>query len=213
MSTGTSAWAPPSGGVPPQPALPQSIPPYGWNPPPAGGAPGPVQQGTPRPPRMWPWALLTAILMVVAVAATAAITYAIAHSAQNTEAAAPTAASAPAPSAPAFTTAQQAEAKQAVSNAFDVSSKGIASQGGARVDGQPNLAMLLRTLTGTVSIQSALVPATPTDVAEPARRVISTNLDLMNAALGQANIDEVKRANDAANVAIDALVSACGLPH
>lgn len=162
---------------------------------------------------MWPWALLTAILMVVAVAATAAITYAIAHSAQNTEAAAPTGASAPAPSAPAFTAAQQAEAKRAVCNAFDVSSKGIASQGGARVDGQPNLAMLLRTLTGTVSIQSALVPATPTDVAEPARRVISTNLDLMNAALGQANIDEVKRANDAANVAIDALVSACGLPH
>ncbi|WP_142271637.1 hypothetical protein [Mycobacterium sp. AT1] len=148
-----------------------------------------------------------AILMVVAVAATAAITYAIAHSATSSV-------SAPAsPAAPSFTAAEQADAKQAVCNAFDVSTKGIASQGGARVDGQPNIPMLLRTLSGTVSIQSALVPATPADVAEAAHGVVKTNLDLMNAALGQANIDQVKAANDASNSAVDTLVSACGLPH
>ncbi len=74
--------------------------------------------------------------------------------------------------------------------------------------------MLLRKLSGTVSIQAALVPATPADVAEPARGgVVETNLDLMNAALGQANINEVKAATDASNEAIDKLVSACGLPH
>jgi hypothetical protein len=207
MSTGTSAWAPQTGGVPPQPGPPQSQPPYGWTPPPAGGPAGPVQTA-PGQPRVWLWALATAILMVVAIAATAAITYAIARSAPSSTAPSPAS-----PAAPAFTAAEQADAKQAVCNAFDVSSKGIASQGGARVDGQPNLPMLLRTLTGTVSIQSALVPATPMDISEPARRVVATNLDLMNAALGQADIDEVQRANNASNLAVDALVSACGLPH
>lgn len=208
MSTGTSAWAPPTGGVPPQPTPPHNVPPYGWTPPPGGGAPVPTQHGgTPRAPRMWLWALVTAVLMVIAIAAIAAITYAIAHSAGTSTAAAPT------PSEPTYTAAQQAAAKQAVCSAFDVSSKGIASQGGARVDGQPNIPMLLRTLSGTVSMQNALVPATPADVAEPARRVVQTNLDLMNAALGQANINEVKAANDASNGAVDALLSACGLPH
>src|SRR4051794_32275237 len=122
MSTGTSAWAPPTGGgAPPHPAPPQNVPPYGWNPPPTGGPAGPVQQGTPRAPRIWLWALVAAIIMVVAIAATAAITYAIARSAPSTPAA-----TAPAPSTPTFTATEQAEAKQAVCSAFDVSSKGIA---------------------------------------------------------------------------------------
>ena len=208
MSTGTSAWAPQAGGVPPQPGTPpQSPPPYGWAPPPAGGPPAPVQTA-PRQPRVWVWALATVVLMVVAIAATAAITYAIAHSTSNSASASPANST-----APTFTAAEQADAKQAVCNAFDVSTKGIASQGGARVDGQPNIPMLLRTLSGTVSIQSALVPATPAEVATAAQGVVKTNLDLMNAALGQANIDQVKAANDASNSAVDALVSACGLPH
>lgn len=208
MSTGTSAWAPQAGGVPPHPGTPpQSPPPYGWAPPPAGGPPAPVQTA-PRQPRVWVWALATVVLMVVAIAATAAITYAIAHSTSNSASASPANST-----APTFTAAEQADAKQAVCNAFDVSTKGIASQGGARVDGQPNIPMLLRTLSGTVSIQSALVPATPAEVATAAQGVVKTNLDLMNAALGQANIDQVKAANDASNSAVDALVSACGLPH
>jgi len=156
---------------------------------------------------MWLWALTTTILMVVAIAATAAITYAITHSSSSAAAAPAT------PASPTFTAEEQDHAKQAVCSAFDVSTKGIGSQGGARVDGQPNIPMLLRTLSGTVSIQSALVPATPADIAGPAQRVVRTNLDLMNAALGQANINEVKAANDASNDAADALVSACGLPH
>ena len=208
MSTGTSAWAPPTGGVPPQPAPPHNIPPYGWNPQPTGGAPGPLQQGAPRPPKMWLWALVTAVLMVVAIAATAAITYAIAHSASNTSAAAPAA-----PSAPTFTAAEQADAKQNVCKTFDVSSAGMYSQGGARVDGKPNLPVLQRLLTSTVSIQNSLVPATPGDVAQLARRVVSTNLDVMNAAMGQTNTADLNKLNDAANEATYALADACGLPR
>lgn len=87
------------------------------------------------------------------------------------------------------------------------------SQGGARLEGQPNLPMLVRLLTSTVSIQNALVPATPADVSGLANRVVSTNLDLMNAALGQANIAEVNKANETANEAVWALADACGLPR
>lgn len=212
MSTGTSAWAPQGGGAPqqagpPQPAPPQPMPPYGWTPPPLGGPPAPTQPGNARPPRLWLWALATAVAMVAAIAATAAITYSITRSA-------PSSAAAPAaPTAPTFTAAEQADAEQAVCQAFDISTKGMQSQGGARVDGQPNLPMLLRKLSGTVAIQNALIPATPSDVADPARRVVATNLDLMNAALGQANINDVQTATDASNDAIDALVSACGLPR
>ena len=209
MSTGTSAWAPPTnGGVPPHPASPQQVPPYGWNPPPAGGPPGPGHQGSPRPPRMWLWALTTTVLMVVAVAATAAITYAITRSAART----PTAA-APTTSAPTFTAAQQADAKQALCHTFDVSTTGMQSQGGARMDGKPNLPLLVRMVTSTVSIQNAIVPATSEDLARLAERVVATNLDVMNAAMGQTNIDEVNRLNDVSNEATYALADACGLPH
>ncbi len=215
MSTGTSAWAPQTGGGapqqagPPQPVPPQPVPPYGWAPPPpAGGPPAPPQPGNARPPRLWLWALVTTIITVAAIAATAAITYSITRSAPSSAA---TPSAAPEPTAPTFTAAQRTDAKQAVCQAFDVSSKGMQTQGGARLDGQPNLPMLLRKLSGTVSIQNALVPATPADVAEPAQQVVKTNLDLMNAALGQANIDDVQKATDASNDAIDALVSACGL--
>ena len=158
VSTGTAAaWAPPKGGVPPQPAPPH--PPYGWNPPPAGGASGP--KSAPRQPRMWLWALFTAVLMVVAIAATASITYAIARSASNASGAAPT--------APYFTAAEQAAAKQSVCHAFDQSTAGQQAQGGVILDGQPNIPVLLRKVTGAVSIIEALVPATPESVASPAR--------------------------------------------
>lgn len=208
MSTGTSAWAPQSGGVPPQPA-PPNVPPYGWNPPPTGGAPGPVQQGVPRPPKMWLWALVTAILMVVAIVATAAITYAIAHSASGT----PPAAAPDAPPAPAFTAAEQADAQRALCQAFDMSTAGQQAQGGVVVDGQPNVPVLLRKITGAVSIIQALVPATPESVATPARQYVAANLSLMNASLGQGSLDEIKKLTSATNDATGTLADACGLPR
>lgn len=208
MSTGTSAWAPPTGGVPSQPAPPHNAAPYGWNPPPTGGAPGPVQQGAPRPPKMWLWALVTSILMVVAIAATAAITYAIAHSTSDTSASAPAA-----PSAPTFTAAEQAAAKQSVCQTFDKSTAGQKAQGGVVVDGQPNVPVLLRKITGAVSIIQALVPATPDSVATPARQYVAANLSLMNASLGQGSLDEIKQLTAATNDATGTLADACGLPR
>lgn len=207
MSTGTSAWAPPTGGVPPQPAPPHNVPPYGWNPPPNGGAPGPLQQGAPRPPKMWLWALITSIFMVVAIAAAAAITYAIAHSA-GTPAVAPAA-----PSSPTFTSAEQADAKQSLCQIFDKATAGQQAQGGVVVNGQPNVPVLLRKLTGAVSIIQALVPATPESVATPARQYVAANLGLMNASLGQGSLDEIKQLTAATNDATGTLADACGLPR
>lgn len=208
MSTGTSAWAPPTGGVPPQPAPPHNVPPYGWNPPPPGGAPGPLQQGAPRPPKMWLWALVTSILMVVAIAATAAITYAIAHSTSSTSALAPAA-----PSDPTFTAAEQAAAKQSLCQTFDMSTSGQQAQGGVVIDGQPNVPVLLRKITGAVSIIQALVPATPENLATSARQYVAANLSLMNASLGQGSLDEIKKLTAATNDATGALADACGLPR
>lgn len=206
MSTGTSAWAPQTGGVQPQP-VPPNVPPYGWSPPPNGGAPGSLQQGAPRPPKMWLWALVTSILMVVAIAATAASTYAIAHS-SSTSAVAPAA-----PSAPTFTAAEQAAAKQSLCQTFDMSTAGQQAQGGVVVDGQPNVPVLLRKITGAVSIIQALVPATPENVATSARQYVAANLSLMNASLGQGSLDEIKKLTAATNDATGALADACGLPR
>ena len=195
MSTGTSAWAPQTGGGtpqqagPPQPVPPQPVPPYGWAPPPpAGGPPAPPQPNNARPPRLWLWALVTTIITVAAIAATAAITYSITRS---TPVSAATPSEDPEPSSPTFTAAQQADAKQAVCQAFDVSSKGMQTQGGARVDGQPNLPMLLRSSLHRLDPERTR-PRDPADVPNR-RQVVTTNLDLMNAALGQANIDDVQQ--------------------
>lgn len=208
MSTGTSAWSPPTGGgVPPHPAQPpQNIPPYGWNPPQAGGPPAPVQTA-PRPPRVWLWALATAILMVVAIAATAAITYAIARSAPSSAASQATAAE------PTFTAAEQSDAKQAVCNAFDVTTANQQAQGGVVLDGQPNVPVLLRKVTGAVTIIQALAPATPENVATSAREYVAANLNLMNAALGQGSLDDIKKLTASTNAATSALADACGLPR
>ncbi|MCG5431550.1 hypothetical protein LV457_04500 [Mycobacterium sp. MYCO198283] len=157
---------------------------------------------------MWLWALATAVLTVAAIAATAAITYSIAHTAPSAQAPPPTA-----PPAPTFTAAQQADAKQAVCHAFDVSTAGQHAQGGVVVDGQPNLPVQLRKVSGSLSIIQALAPATPDSVASPARRYVTANLELVNASLGQGSLDELKKLNAASNDATYALADACGLPH
>ncbi|WP_241474023.1 hypothetical protein [Mycolicibacterium neoaurum] len=150
---------------------------------------------------------MTSILMVVAIAATAAITYAIAHSASSTPAAPAT------PASPTFTAGEQAEAKQSLCETFDKSTAGQQAQGGVVVDGQPNVPVLLRKVTGAVSIIQALVPATPESVATPARQYVAANLSLMNASLGQGSLDEIKRLTAATNDATGTLADACGLPR
>jgi hypothetical protein len=82
-----------------------------------------------------------------------------------------------------------------------------------RVNGELNVPLVLRGVGSIVGVQSALSPATPPAVAAAARKYVDAEVDLNNAALGNAAIDELKRLNDIANTATDGLADACGLPH
>lgn len=207
--TTTSPWAPQAGSGsqgpvgPPQSSMPA---------PPAGGPPGsPTQQTPPRPgPRrsVWIWLASGAVLlMIVAVAATAAITYAIARDTTTPSAAQPN----PTPTAPQFTASQQADAKQHLCNVFDASARGQKGQGGVVVNGEVNLPLVVRSVNSAVAVQNALAPAVPGDVGTAARTYIDTSLELTTAATGNASLDEVNRLTTSSNDATYALADACGL--
>ena len=205
--TAVSPWAPPQGGTQQAPA---QSPPSGT--PPQYGPPFAPMTATPRPRRRGlalSLLVLGALLLIIAaIAATAAITYSIAR---NT--AAPTATLAPAPAAPQFSAAEQTAAKQQVCQVFDVATKGQQGQGGVRVNGEANLPLMLRVLNAAVAVEHSLTPATPLEVKVAAEKFIDAWLQLTTAATGTTPTDEVNRINHAANDATYALADVCGLPH
>jgi hypothetical protein len=147
-------------------------------------------------------------LLIAAIAATAAVTYAVARNANapNASPAAPTAAPAP----PQFSPADQAAAKQQVCHIFDVSARGQRGQGGVRVNGEVNVELVLRTVNSVVAVQNALTPAVPQDVREAARKYIDTSLALTTAATGNTPSDELNRLTDVSNDATYSFADACG---
>jgi hypothetical protein len=204
--TGGSPWAaPPESG-------PQRAPVY--PPPPAAVSP---QSGPPVPPiapparapRRLPWLLIggAVVLLIAVIAATAAVTYAVARNTNAPNATAPTATLAPSQ----FSTSDQAAAKRTICEVFDVSVRGQQDEGGVRINGQPNLPLMLRSLNSVVAVQNTLTPAVPQNVAAAARRYIDTNLKLTTATTGVTPIEEVNRLNAAANDATFAFADACGL--
>jgi hypothetical protein len=195
--TGGSPWAPSETG-------PQQAPVYPPTPPQAG----PPVPPPPRPPRRrQPWLLIggAVVLLIAVIAATAAFTYAVTRNADAPRAS-------PATPVPAqFSASDQAAAKQTICEVFDLSVRGQQDQGGVRINGQPNLPLMLRSLNSVVAIQNALTPAVPQDVAAAARRYIDANLKLTTATTGVTAIEEVNRLNAAANDATFAFADACGL--
>lgn len=192
-----------TGPVPPQPGTPY----------PPGGSPQPPRSPYPqttRRPRLWPIAVGAVLLVIGAIAATAAITYALVRSTT----AAATGVEPPLTVAPAqqYSADEQAAAKQHLCSVFDASTKGQEGQGGLRIDGDPNAPLLLRKLTGIVAVESAMTKA-PNEIAGVARNYIDANLDQMNAALGAASVDDINTLTTSANEATYALADACGLPH
>ena len=218
--TTTSPWAPQTGPaqqIPADPAPRQlPAPPRGGPPPPAN--PPPANQ--PAPPRggrsnraIWLAAVGVVILMIVAIAATAAITYAIARgniSAEQPAAPQPTTG---ASSAPQFTAAEQSAADGRLCGTFDTATKGQQSQGGLVQAGALNMPLALRTVSGAVAVQNALVPAVSPDLAKAARNFVDRSLDSVTAALASVPADEGNRLNDLSNSAIFALADSCGLPR
>ncbi len=111
-----------------------------------------------------------------------------------------------------FSPAESAAAKQNLCHVFDVSS-GQKGQGGYRVEGNLNIPVTLQAVASAVAVENALVPAVPADVASPARRYITTTLDVATAAMGNTSINEINRLTAISNSAVDALVDVCGLPR
>lgn len=113
---------------------------------------------------------------------------------------------------PQFSPAESAAAKQNLCHVFDLSS-GQKGQGGFRVEGNLNIPVTLQAVASAVAVENALVPAVPADVASPARRYITTTLDVATAAMGNTSINEINRLTAISNSAVDALVDVCGLPR
>jgi hypothetical protein len=141
------------------------------------------------------------------IAATAAVTYAVARNTNATNATAPTESQTPSQ----FSASDQAAAKQQVCHVFDVSARGQRGQGGVRVNGEVNVQLVLRTVNSVVAVQNALTPAVPKDVREAARKYIDTSLALTTAATGNTPADELNRLTDESNDATYTFADACGL--
>ena len=212
-----SPWAQPqTGGQQSTPVLPppQAMPNRPETGPPPAGPPIPPVAPPPRPPRRGiPWLLVggAVVLLIAAIAATAAITYAVARNTNAPNATLPP--PAPTSQAPQFSTAEQNAAKQQVCEVFDISTKSLKGQGGVRINGEANAPLMLRSLNSVVAVQNALTPATPPEVADAARQYIDANLKLTTAATGTTPIEEVNRLNAVANTATFAFADVCGLPH
>jgi hypothetical protein len=172
----------------------------------------PLQNPDPVPAHhgaRWVFPTLALLVFVAAIGATAAITYAITKSSSS------------AASAPTTTTAvaqgvspeEHAAAKKRVCEVFDTSSRGQKGQGGVVVDGNPNTAILLRTLNSVVAVRNAMSPATPNEITMAAQKYIDSALRLTTAATGDASVDDLTQLTVASNDATYALADACGLPH
>lgn len=213
----TSPWGPQDGS---QPA--SSVPlhpgaPFGGGP----GSPGgpPVQPGAfgppPGRPSGKPWGLLAAFtgLVIVAVAATAGITYAIARTDSWGQAAAGSTSSPPTETATPALGDDISAAKAQLCQGFDANTRGKNSQGPIVSDGALNVPVALRAMNSVAVLQNSLTSKVPADVASAARSFIDSELKLITGATANAPIDELVRLNDRANAASDRLSDACGLPH
>jgi hypothetical protein len=152
-------------------------------------------------------------IVIVAMAGTAAVTYAITRNGQPTAPVTPTSQPSTSAQTPHYSPAEQAAAKAHVCKVFDDSTKGQQGQGGLREGAQANLPLVVRKLNSLMAVQTALSPATPPDVTAGAKKYIETNLDLTTAATGTVSVDEVNRLTTVANDATYALADLCGLSH
>lgn len=190
---------------------PETQAPQGNWPPNAGSPPAPY--GPPpapqAPPQTRRWGLATAVVVmnVIAVAATAAITYALTN--HNTSSVTAT----PSSMAPSYSDAEQSAAKDRVCQAFDSSVRGIEGSGGVLVNGDLNVPVVLRKVNSVVAVQNSMSPSTPDEVTTAAKDYIQTATELSSAAFARAPANEVARLTDVGNAATLRFADVCGLPH
>lgn len=154
-------------------------------------------------------------LLVAAIAATAAITYALSHGSDSppTPSAEPALTSPGASSAPTptYSQAEQSAAKAKLCHVFEASVRGQEGQGGIVVNGEPNIALILRTVNSVVAVQNTMNPAVPESLKATVQKYVETSTDLTTAALSKTPIDELTRLTEVNNDATYALADECGV--
>lgn len=199
----------------------ESTPPSAQPLPVSGGQHMSPAEGFPPPPpppvRRWRLIGVVSALLVIAIAATAAITYALNHGADSrpTPSAEPTltgpnASSAPTPT---YSPSEQAAAKAKLCHVFEVSVRGQEGQGGIVMNGEPNVPLILRTVNSVVAVQNTTSPAIPESLMTAVQKYVETSTNLTTAALGKTPIDELTRLTEANNGATYALADECGVPR
>ncbi|MBV9088281.1 MAG: hypothetical protein JO044_00005 [Mycobacteriaceae bacterium] len=150
------------------------------------------------------------LVALIAAGAASAVTYAVTrgsgggHQAGGSQ-----------PSASVYSAQQVADAKAAVCQAADVSSRGRGGIGGIRDNGNLNIELMLRSLNSAVAVEHALSlnPATPPNVADAARAYVDSTLKLTSAGAGNVPIDQLVAINQDANNRTYHLLDVCGIPH
>lgn len=206
-----SPWSPAGESVPPptaQPLPPASGEQHGA---PAGGF------APPPPARRWRFIGMVGALFVVAIAATAAITYALSRGTNNEPIPSaepaltgPSVSSAPPPT---YSQAEQAAAKAKLCHVFEASVRGKEALGGVVMNGELNVPLVLRKLNSVVAVQNAITAATPESLKAAVQKYVDTSMDLTTAAFGSTPIDELTRLTEVGNTATYALADECGVPH
>ncbi len=203
-----SPWSPAGESTPPLPVS------GGQHMSPAEGFPPPPP---PPPARRWRLVGVVGALLVVAIGATAAITYALSHGTDSrpTPSAEPTLTGPSASSAPTptYSQSEQAAAKAKLCHVFEVSVRGQEGQGGIVMNGEPNIPLILRTINSVVAVQNTTSPAIPESLMTAVQKYVETSTNLTTAALGKTPIDELTRLTEANNGATYALADACGVPR
>jgi hypothetical protein len=152
-------------------------------------------------------------IVVVAMAATAAITYAIASNGDSGSSQGKSTSAPPAETSAPVSGGNGASAKTQLCQAFDAATRGADSQGPIATDGALNVPVVLRTINSAALVQNSITSQVPDDVANTARSFIAGQLKLVAAATGHASTEELARLNDASNAATDRFADACGLPR
>jgi hypothetical protein len=87
------------------------------------------------------------------------------------------------------------------------------SQGPIRTNGEPNLVVVVRAMNAVQSVQNALTPTVPADLAKAVRNYVDAVLAVTSGATNNMPTDEFNRLNSTANDASYAIADICGLPH
>lgn len=205
MATTSSPWAQPGTVPPAERSGPQ--PETGLGPPPRPRSPM-SRHRTPL------WLCIAALLTIAISAAGGSVaTYMALQGhrvdSETTAADVVVAPSWPTPSAPTDSLA----AKNYLCHALDLSVSGQQGQGGLRVQGKPNIPVILRAINSALVVGNANVPPVPSDIAVAAHKYVSATFDETTAAMSSMPASEGARLTDARNEAMNELLDVCGLPR